>query len=126
MLLAMKPNIQRLEKLATHLESGKLGHDFFNFGVYHVVRQRDCGSSGCALGECPFIFADSWHFHPKDGNPSLRGLASCYSTPHNSAQNFSGLSENQCVDLFYPSNKLGLFATRQQVAANIREFIASL
>lgn len=50
-------NKRRLLKLATHLETGKLGHRHFYFGAYNLgaVTANKCGTSGCAIGELPII-----------------------------------------------------------------------
>jgi len=46
-----KTQINRLEKMATHLESGKLGHEHFDFSVVNAGRtnKKGCGTAGCVL-----------------------------------------------------------------------------
>ena len=64
------PNYERLEKLANHLLHGKLGHETFDFskynngsfGKYAEERLKYCGTAGCAIGECPFVF-EEWLFN---------------------------------------------------------------
>src|SRR5262245_61748048 len=65
----MKPNTERLKTLAAHLLSGALGHEMFDFSVISSrcapepgQKLNMCGSSGCAVGEFPFIWPADWHF----------------------------------------------------------------
>ena len=57
---------KNLEKLAIHLESGKLIHEVFD--IHNWNTQKDgkepngCGYAGCAIGECPFLFPNSFEF----------------------------------------------------------------
>jgi hypothetical protein len=112
---------KRLEKLATHLEKGKLGHDKFYFGSYFKV--TPCGTVACALGECPTVFPGDWMM---DG--SAPRIVYAHSTI-SSAEKFFGLSLSATDHLFYPNHQnpkrhggklLKSTATRKQVAANIR------
>jgi hypothetical protein len=118
---------QRLETLATHLESGKLFHDGFDFSVFHFSHNT-CGSAGCALGECPSLFSKDWHF--TGSVPEL----SCYESmgAYESATVFFGISMDAARHLFSPNDQntvlyggktLGPNASREEVAENIREFI---
>ena len=64
------PNIEKLTTLANHLLHGKLGHekfDFsnFNFTPHKMLISNECGTLGCALGECPIIWPDEWTFDGK-------------------------------------------------------------
>ena len=49
---------KRFEKLMNHLASGKLGLDKFDYGTWYA--KRDCGTCGCALGECTVVFPKQW------------------------------------------------------------------
>jgi hypothetical protein len=120
------------------LESGKLGHKRFDFAHWNQAddgnRQYDgCGTSGCAIGECPILFPKSWEF--SDGLPVLKGITRVeYATPvTKSARSFFGLEYRQFQHLFLPNSqeveefggkKLGDNARRKSVARNIREFVA--
>jgi hypothetical protein len=130
--------IDRLTKIAEHLERGQLGHEEFYFGhwnadeQYNQLEENGCGYCGCAIGEAPFVFPDEWHF--KDGVPVLR------EAPHDcfaawSGMRFFDLPRAAFEHLFLPLEQepmvyggkiLFADATREEVAANIREFIAHL
>lgn len=66
-----------LLQLATHLETGKLGHEIFNFDVINTnggekffpIKSNACGAQGCAMGELPILFPDQWEF---DGSSVLQ------------------------------------------------------
>jgi hypothetical protein len=121
----------RLAKLAKHLEVGKLYHDTFDFSVYH--QENECGTAGCALGECPKVFGTRvWQLRQRW----------CGSMPHHrnfsgigAASLFFGITQEQAIHLFVPGAQRPLLfegealygdATREQVAANIRAFITKL
>ncbi len=117
----------RLLRLAEHLETGQLGHERFDFDFYNDASDR-CGTTGCALGECPIVWPDDWYFHLH--KVALRGETS--SDVRDSAALWFGCSKDAAEHLFYPSEQLPEFyggeelgekATREQVAANIRAFI---
>jgi hypothetical protein len=63
---------ERLLKLAKHLENGRPGgHEVFDFSIWSVGPVgygRQCGTSGCALGECPTLFPDQWFLTPRGPN----------------------------------------------------------
>jgi hypothetical protein len=120
---------ERLEKLATHLETGRLSHDMFNFTVYHY--ESWCRTSGCALGECPAIFSE-WML--VGDTPVLRqSVPFHYAYDHckMSAMEFFGLSPSEEGSLFRivpgiaPWNTVPLAANadQYQVAHGIRNFI---
>lgn len=125
-------NKERLEKLATHLESGKLGHEKFDFNRWNADKDgdspaRECGYAGCAIGECPIVFAEDWEFFYK---PRLKAS---FSGPLSCARRFFSISDEAANHLFLPDSQdcprygghiLGIAATPAQVAANIRAFIA--
>lgn len=122
-------NAERLLKLADHLENGKLGHDRFDFGIYNY--QENCGSSGCALGECPTLFPEDWMF-VSGVYPQLISLTRRKASPRRDAKIYFDISEGAAGHLFYPDEQntkkyggadLEFFATKEQVASNIREFV---
>lgn len=119
---------ERLAKLAEHLEKGKLGHDEFDFGVFNFPFMPKCGTAGCAVGECPIVFADDWTFN-EYGEPALRVVPS--DDPLIDSATFFGVGSDASKNLFMPGpftryTRAGLdeSATRYQVAANIRAFLA--
>ncbi len=132
----------RLLKLADHLEKGKLGHKKFDFNVYdigqriiskNVIGQKiNCGTNGCAIGECPVLFPRQWFFYELN-RPMLRS----HGSTQQSGEDFFGISQEEYRHLFLPSDKwettqqpklfggriLGPRAKKQSVANNIRAFI---
>jgi hypothetical protein len=134
-------HIKRLEKLAKHLEKGKLGHEFFNFAVLNdCVYDNDnapirgCGTVGCAMGECPVLFRKHWKFSENEAfgmfSPRLR-KGSKHSVNGDTAT-FFGISIAAVCHLFHPNEQAtGFFggenlqedATKKQVASNIRAFV---
>lgn len=128
-----KIQVRRLEKLATHLESGKLGHEKFDFSQYNNSYDNKCGTMGCALGELPILFKRDWKFD-EIGAPSLRNSQSDFPYPRSDAMNYFGISEKEANRLFYPIDEddvelspkgsiLPPSATRKQVAKGIRKFL---
>lgn len=116
-------NKKRLLKLAKHLESGKLGHAHFDFTTFHEGKptKLHCGTSGCALGECPVVFRKDWEFEGRE--VSLRGK---HLGAYLSAEIFFGLQQREVYELFNPFtqwSRLHASATAKEVAANIRAFI---
>lgn len=115
-------NKQRLLKLAEHLESGELGHDIFDFNNYH--EEKNCKTSGCAIGECPYVFPEDWIF---DILPTLRDYS--YLTVERASQKFFDLTRDEYYFIFTPSgpyNPEGYLpknATKEEVAAHIRKFV---
>lgn len=131
---------KRLLKLAEHLETGKLGHKKFNFGVFNadkhswsVEKPYSCGYAGCALGECPVLFPRKWQF-AADGSPvlSTTDRDNENTLPTDEAAEFFGITRKECALLFVPyegiaqwnRHVLGEHATKKQVAASIRRFVA--
>lgn len=130
---------KRLEKLATHLEKGKLGHSKFNFGMFSFGNRKEngCGTLGCALGECPVLFPRDWSFvewYADDitGEADFIVLACGEKYTDDSAVAFFGINHSIVHHLFYPTTqkpenyggrRLSSKATRKQVAANIRAFL---
>ena len=127
-------NVERLEKLANHLLSGKLGHETFNFGVYNVggrANLNECGTQGCAIGECPVIWPNDWAY--VDSLPTLRILGS---DPHEGSittsiagRAFFHLTAGEYEYLFIPGNEtnnrrnaLSQYASKEDVANRILRF----
>lgn len=125
-----KHHANRLRKLADHLKKGKLGHKRFDFSTIHD--ERDCGTVGCALGECPYAFPRQWEWYkePFWGDfPTLKTIAPSL---RESTLTFFGVSQEEVDHLFYPEKQnpemfggkiLGNKATRHQVASNIYAFL---
>ncbi len=129
-------HIDRLLKLADHLEHGQLGHTVFDFDNYNVDKvgainkahqEPSCGYAGCAIGECPIVFPDDWCFNQQGWPVTLKH------TTRYAIQIFFDISECESGHLFmpksqYPMNyggqRLTEKATKEEVAANIRAFVA--
>lgn len=125
-----KIQTKRLEKMATHLETGKLGHENFYFAAINMgeMDKKGCGTLGCAIGELPIVFPRSWEFDSlfvkikKSNSQSYReDLLSWF-----------GLRKLEANHLFYPDvQRVKMFggkrlygtATKEQVASNIRAFL---
>jgi len=123
---------QRLLDLADHLEFGKLGHDKFDFSIWsrRANLENSCGTAGCALGECPFLFPNDWKFHNGIANtrrPSYKNNPGALS----SAVEFFDITFTEASHLFLPmeqqtwlyGKKLLFDASRKEVADNIRDFV---
>lgn len=127
-----KLHIDRLQKLADHLERGKLGHKVFYFGTYNDegnqgFDKNGCGTTGCAIGECPIIFKD-WKFKGFNLDPVYKN----YLSIDYSVENFFGINNQEFLHLFIPVSQnipdfggvmLNINATKKQVAKNIELFI---
>lgn len=130
-------NIQRLLRLADHLEKGKLGHEKFYFGFYNSgnpapgasrpddPRLMRCGTTGCGIGECPFVFPE-WYFN-EQCQPVLTG----HIHPEPSALSWFELHICEYEHLFiherqrtlrYGGIPLKKEASKEDLAANIRIF----
>jgi hypothetical protein len=135
----------RLLQLAGHLEIGQLGHDAFDFRVLNRgrVNADGCGTSGCALGECPIAFPNDWAFklHQRDWDdrlhyPALKERSENDVLPWTAFEDaaaYFGLTTDETDFLFHPfendedNNDLNYLlgdATRFDVAARIRAFVA--
>lgn len=116
--------LDRLEKLAQHMESGKLGHDRFDITKFHD--RNDCGTVGCMLGECPTVFPGDWEWH---GGVFDAPVTIGNEDTDRSAARFFGISDSNAGFLFYDSTNFDGFlppsATRGQAAAHLRAFIES-
>lgn len=130
----MNIGLKRLEKLAKHLESGKLGHEkfdftLFNYGHKEGQKPNTCGTMGCALGECPILFPKQWKFT----NHGSVTLIKTDRMDFNAATEFFQINLQEAPVLFSCNcqklirilklKKLFCNATPKQVAANIRKFI---
>jgi len=125
----MKIGLRRLRKLAAHLMRGKLGHAKFYFGAWNSAQAPECGTAGCAVGECPVIFRKQWRWK-YNGNPALRNNSQF--DPIYDAAAFFDLSAREAYHLFIPGEqapdkfvgtRLDRFAKRKDVARNIIAFI---
>lgn len=125
----------RLLRLAKHLEKGKLGHKKFDFSTWNEGKTpgsmpaRRCGYAGCAIGECPIIWPKAWKFDGY-GDPSLTGRH--FSDVSTCATEWFGVLLDEVQHLFVPNcqnprrfggQTLGNYATRDEVAANLRAFV---
>ena len=110
----------RLKKLANHLLNKELGHDEFDFGVFskgHVFNE-DCGTRGCAVGECPIIWPKQWKFDENNELPKLRTLEDPCPIDH--AAEWFDLTLKEARRLFSPTpNGLRSKATKDEVAEEI-------
>lgn len=128
-------NIERLEKIATHLETGKLGHATFDFMVINSALDT-CGTNGCAIGEFPIIFKNDWRF--KHGVVELisapRRMSECPKQSTNTVAMYLDLTRLDVRFLFFPrvaqlyfvernDMLLSWDSTRYRVATRIRRFI---
>jgi hypothetical protein len=122
-----KVHAARLTQLADHLESGKLGHDLFDFNTYHNA--QPCGTSGCAIGECPTLWPRHWEMTI---GPILRDFQKGVCSIEESACWWFGIDEREFRHLFMPyGQEPRLYGgthchqdvTRYEVAANIRAFL---
>lgn len=123
-------NIARLQQLADHLLTGKLGHKVFYFNCFNKIiigdlsknPENTCGTHGCAIGECPILWPEYWHFD-EVGYPIIKGEFFVF----DSIQTFFGLSEFDAEYLFtdWHNKKLTGNSTKEEVAAQILLYIAS-
>lgn len=125
----------RLLKLADHLDKGKLIHKEFYFGKYNdgplqnIGKIKNCGTRGCAIGECPAVFPEHWKF-ADSFDPILKNSET--GSPVEDAEYFFDIDYNEYSHLFLPTcqhtQKFGGKSTddtttRKQVASNIRAFV---
>ncbi len=130
----MKTKIERLLKLADHLESKNRHHKRFNFSILTSgkwIGETYCGTSGCAMGELPIVFP----FHFKFENryiPTVVYIPSPWNFITIGVARFFGINSCQVKHLFYPNSqltdafggaRLGEHASAKQVAKNIRAFV---
>lgn len=127
-------NKQRLQELAQHLLRGNLGHTEFNFLSYHTETQ--CGTTGCALGEMPYLRPDGWKMI--DELPvlvSIKNLDHRELLVESCAMEWFDISIDEVNHLFYahlqdPEYYGGYYlngkATAKDVAENILMFIETM
>jgi len=53
---------ERFIEMANHLLYGELGHKEFNYNTVNSCMPYECGTAGCAMGEMPIIWSESWKF----------------------------------------------------------------
>lgn len=120
----------RLLKLAEHLESGKLGHERFDFSVVDEMKPGEsrkangCGTLGHTIGEMPIVWPDDFSF---DGYGWIRGEGR---RPFDDGSDeWFGISRRHSNWLFLPNCSgpqlpaLDRYATAAQVASNIRLYV---
>ena len=121
-------NLQRLHILYDHLMWGKLGHKVFNFNTYNNITEPECGTAGCAIGECPIIW-NEWVFGYM-GSPLLNNTSG--SMVSASGKEWFEIDSDEFKHLFLPEKQnteifggriLTDETTREQVAYNIKAFI---
>lgn len=121
-----------LRQLAQHLKEGKLGHEIFDFSQYNNGSLGNCGTRGCAIGECPVLWPELWIFHKVHGDPVLIKQGE---NTRMSGMLFFGLSVDQYEHLFQPLSQdnesyggdyLSGWASRYMVANNILAFCEEL
>jgi hypothetical protein len=113
----------RLLKLATHLLTGKLWHDEFDFSTWHREAApgfEPCTSAGCALGECPHVFPRLWMLTAD--LPHLRRQYYDW-RPLESASKFFGITYEDARNLFF-THPLSTRATRYDIGTGILNFLA--
>lgn len=142
-------NTQRLLALAEHLETGKLGHEVFDFRHVNAVPVKGqglallstdgliqatggvCGTHGCAIGELPIVFPESWYFQ-ENGLPRLKvEYVTKFAGTGRDVIEFFGVSYGELCGLFYDGkrecpwnkHKLGTQPSRAEVAAGIRRYV---
>lgn len=128
----MKKN--RLLELAKHLREGKLGHKEFKYDVYNLGEPSrsvpGCGTSGCAIGECPIVWPELWEFNGFYGLPVTHMNHFECPSPRISSKDFFDLSDDEYDFVFIPDgmcelsrNPLDSTATRKTVAKHIEKFV---
>ena len=142
----MTIRFDRLAQIADHLEKGQLIHPVFDFRYFNTCDDDEtplpphapphCGTNGCAVGEFPAIWPQDWHFDTKDPFSALPRLRHAHNKHVESdVCDWLGLDMNAYYHLFVPSSQepgdfggqvLYRDATKDQVAANIRAFIATM
>lgn len=125
-------NAERLLKLAEHLEKGELAHKTFDFGCFNggkISQANSCGTMGCALGELPAIDPE-WYW--LGDNVLWTGRTDSMSA-WQCAEKYFDIDGIEAEHLFFPKEQLpeefgGILldcdATKEEVASNIRAFVA--
>ena len=126
----------RLDLLAIvseHILNGVLGHKHFDFAHVNASVgdkcKTTCGTHGCAMGELPIIFPDQWEFGGPEGVRLIENAGGGF---RYDVCSFFEITGPEMDHLFYPDqqdpsrfggSRLSDWATRDQVADNIDEFI---
>ena len=121
------PNIFRLRQIVTHLRSGNLAHDTFDFNEYNGGERKPngCGTNGCAVGEFPAIWPDLWEWKPSRALYELVYLPTGKQVSYFDAPiDFLSIKNQTRQFLFTPAdaynpNGLPPTATAQEVADHI-------
>lgn len=119
-----KVHAARLTALADHLENAEtLEVGEFDYSI--SFQHRGCGTAGCAMGEASLLW-------PKDLPMTFLSENHGY-VPSPTICAFFGLTRDESFHLFQPYQQrtelyggaeLGFYATRYDVAAQIRAFLA--
>ena len=136
-----KLHLKRLLKLSDHLIDGKLAHEKFDFGEYssafeyededEILKELKCGTSGCAIGECPQLFPKYWEW-VRETIQFMPKLKDSKCDEMESGMKFFSINEREYRHLFLPvdqspgefgGEQLGFSATKEQVASNIEIFV---
>jgi len=129
-------HLNRLLKLANHLRYGKLMHKEFYFGNYNGTiddeyDKKGCGTTGCAIGECPAVFRQWVNALDSDGTfmPMLQVMPKSRNgsvQTEKSGMEFFGMEDLEYGSVFIPGasdRKLESNATKNKVSAHIRKFV---
>lgn len=124
-----------LDALATHLETGKLGHKRFNLRVFNQnfdgrlqvdPEPYTCGTNGCAIGELPIIFPQRYAFG-REG--VIVSLATGWPVHKHEVYDSLGLDSYEFETLFFPNSYAPHQRTgavgRKAVAIRIRELLVT-
>jgi hypothetical protein len=134
-------NVERLLKLADHLENGLLLHEMFDMEYFNSSYAsglndvkyngriiHNCGTMGCAAGECPAIW-DEWIFND-EGFPILIDFPyedekrTYYTSDH--LEYWFDIRGRDVIHLFYPQSYhigQGRNPGAKGVAQRIRDFV---
>jgi hypothetical protein len=129
-------NSERLLKMAAFLEA--LPPHKFGFQNYVYLGSKSpaealaapdehCGTTACAVGWMPAIFPEDFKWVENCSYPTIHIAAKAdYEWKAKKVYAFLGLNSDQFDFLFIPTySQLGAAATAVQVAAQIREFVAT-
>jgi len=119
---------KRLEKLANHLLTGKLGHEKFDFAVLNTVKRdrngypigkfndNNCGTMGCALGELPIVDPKNWTFERQGDwrDPYLVKLGKGTGS-FKSAEVYFGITDIEADSLFQAGEESPWLSGKQKI-----------
>lgn len=135
-------NKKRMQKLINHLKSDKLGHEEFNFSCINAgeikgntfveaKERNECGTVGCALGEFPIIWPNTFAFS-YDSIVAIEKILpkNKYSTGDKLASIWLNIPKIHAFSLFYPNRticgiQLGSGATKEQVINRLEVYMNS-